>query len=810
MIGDNHVINFSIQPKIPKKSKNCVNKEEPIEICKWIRADSTRCILKTILNKNYCKLHKKFENIYTPDDIFDLQRCSRCKKPVKNLQVNQKKCENCLSKQKKDKLVLRKKRTENKKKCSWINQKGNPCPWNTNLTTNYCKRHSKYHGIFEPSDIPNLKKCSGCKNLFKSESAEKICLKCKTRNKQITQKKMKKNIKYCSAITICNKPCSYKALKNDNYCKKHQRYKKHKLLIDSGKRICSNWIRGCFNELLTSDMSKCNICKEATNNTKLTTSLTIYEEKYTTYKSEAVRRNIIWDLTKEQTIKLFKEKCEYCAINDGLNGIDRIDSTKPYNTNNSITCCAICNKMKLTHTKRQFILIVKCICEHLSLFAKNYSHPYIYTLFEKAKTKKTYNTYTTNCKNKKNIKMELTEQQFYNILQYPCHYCGHFSKDGSNGIDRIDPQLYYSIENVVPCCKTCNFIKGSQTLFHFKEKLTNIYKYSILHEIPDYINNPKTKMISILSKNNIKITKYPSIKLQHPIKFYNNAVFTGNLIDVKNMKIKLIFTNSKHPQFDIWQYYRRTISSFKPKKGSCLLGKRTYILVQDENSGKYLGIISISSDIKFLGQRDKYIGWNKHHQFTLKKLDKLVNITTCVSTQPFGYNFNGGKLLTSLAFSKEVLQFWYDTYNTYIQGISTMSLYGKSIQYDRLQCIKYLGLTKGMSVKDISPEAVKYAKEYLYSVGLYDKSYEKNNLWLFKKCLGKLNIPIEDVLKSIKKGVYFGYTTPQSKIYLTSETINNEPNPIPYAKTTNEIYNWWVNRWANQRYTHLKKNNKIQ
>jgi len=95
-------------------------KDEPKEICKWNRADNTPCIFKAILNKNYCKLHKKFENIYTPEELSNLQRCSRCKNPVKNLPNNQKKCNNCLSKQKKDKIVLRKKRAENKKKCLWI------------------------------------------------------------------------------------------------------------------------------------------------------------------------------------------------------------------------------------------------------------------------------------------------------------------------------------------------------------------------------------------------------------------------------------------------------------------------------------------------------------------------------------------------------------------------------------------------------------------------------------------------------------------------------------------------------------------
>ena len=42
-----------------------------------------------------------------------------------------------------------------------------------------------------------------------------------------------------------------------------------------------------------------------------------------------------------------------------------------------------------------------------------------------------------------------------------------------------------------------------------------------------------------------------------------------------------------------------------------------------------------------------------------------------------------------------------------------MSLYGKSVQYDRLKCIKYIGMTKGNSLKNVPQEAIEFAKQHL-------------------------------------------------------------------------------------------------
>jgi hypothetical protein len=148
--------------------------------CKWIQLNKKPCKLKAITDKNYCKLHHKFEDLYEPHELDTITRCNRCHKPYKNKDNSIKKCDNCIANLKEYSVKKLIKRNKNKKKCEWINQKGEPCSWKTNKPAYYCKRHSIYNN-FTPCDIPNLKKCTGCKNLFKPDG-KKTCKKCQKRS----------------------------------------------------------------------------------------------------------------------------------------------------------------------------------------------------------------------------------------------------------------------------------------------------------------------------------------------------------------------------------------------------------------------------------------------------------------------------------------------------------------------------------------------------------------------------------------------------------------------------------------------------
>lgn len=88
---------------------------------------------------------------------------------------------------------------------------------------------------------------------------------------------------------------------------------------------------------------------------------------------------------------------------------------------------------------------------------------------------------------KRGVKYELTEEQFKEITQKDCYYCGvkpsnvfgHGSSNNGkyiyNGIDRVDNNKGYTMDNVVPCCKVCNFRKKTATLHEFKDWIRKVY-----------------------------------------------------------------------------------------------------------------------------------------------------------------------------------------------------------------------------------------------------------------------------------------------------------------------------------------------
>lgn len=58
---------------------------------------------------------------------------------------------------------------------------------------------------------------------------------------------------------------------------------------------------------------------------------------------------------------------------------------------------------------------------------------------------------------------ELTLEQFANLIINNCYYCNNINKKGFNGIDRMDNNIGYLIENCVPSCSICNYMKGSKS-----------------------------------------------------------------------------------------------------------------------------------------------------------------------------------------------------------------------------------------------------------------------------------------------------------------------------------------------------------
>jgi len=112
--------------------------------------------------------------------------------------------------------------------------------------------------------------------------------------------------------------------------------------------------------------------------------------------------------------------------------------------------------------------------------------------FGAASLKHKYGAYATRAKtHKKQLAFELTLEQFEFLTSSPCHYCGVIGASAtkakptsngayvSNGIDRKNSDIGYTIENCVPCCPICNLMKRSLPYNDFLAHVKRIYYHAV-------------------------------------------------------------------------------------------------------------------------------------------------------------------------------------------------------------------------------------------------------------------------------------------------------------------------------------------
>jgi hypothetical protein len=85
------------------------------------------------------------------------------------------------------------------------------------------------------------------------------------------------------------------------------------------------------------------------------------------YKNGAKHRGYSFELDEETFTRLTSAPCYYCGIPPSTiqkaaagrtyvyNGVDRINNDLGYTLENSRTCCATCNRMKHTHSVKEFL-----------------------------------------------------------------------------------------------------------------------------------------------------------------------------------------------------------------------------------------------------------------------------------------------------------------------------------------------------------------------------------------------------------------------------------------------------------------------
>lgn len=264
-------------------------------------------------------------------------------------------------------------------------------------------------------------------------------------------------------------------------------------------------------------------------------------------------------------------------------------------------------------------------------------------------------------------------------------------------------------------------------------------------------------------------------------------------------------------------------------------GKTIRIIVRETNTNKIVGFIRLGSPLVNSKPRNEWLGMVPN--LSLLNRHTIMGFII-VPTQPFGYNYLGGKLLSLLCCSHEVREEINKKYEgTNICCFETTSLYGStksSSQYDGLK--PYMRF-KGLTDSDFLPllpgplfkELEKVFKDHMSndrSVTLVKKDASSRKLKTQQKMIAIIksnlkNYPeeLQDFQDSLikfknlteKKRVYMSdYGFSNSREVLRGDQVKLEKNPVNYDKFYfDNMVQWWKNKSSN-RFDSLKNEGRLR
>jgi hypothetical protein len=268
----------------------------------------------------------------------------------------------------------------------------------------------------------------------------------------------------------------------------------------------------------------------------------------------------------------------------------------------------------------------------------------------------------------------------------------------------------------------------------------------------------------------------------------------------------------------------RTFSS--TMKNNSNIGRNLNFFLQDDVTGKYLGVICISSDFLDLTPRDKWIGWEREK----KTQGGMINFTaigsTIVPTQPLGFNYVGGKLLALMCLSDTVQHTWKEQYGDTLVGVTTTSLYGKTkagglSQYDNLKHWKKMGYSSGSVSYEATRETQYMIRNWLHrnhtrkyfewyaakkDTGQPYKRDHRNRSYTFTYT--KLGIDKKLISSAHQRGIYFSPLYENTREFLRGEIKEGDLKKL-FDTSEEYLSNLWKTKYASKRIKSLVKNDRV-
>ena len=288
-------------------------------------------------------------------------------------------------------------------------------------------------------------------------------------------------------------------------------------------------------------------------------------------------------------------------------------------------------------------------------------------------------------------------------------------------------------------------------------------------------------------------------------------------------KLKPVLRLSNGELAETWNAIRTFSSTMKNNSN---IGRNLFYTIVDEPTGKYLGVICISSDFLDLTPRDNAIGWSRDVKTQQGMINHTAIGSTIVPLQPLGFNYMGGKLLALLCLADQVQDDWHNRYGDPLVAVTTTSLYGNTktnglSQYDGLEHWNKMGFSSGSvafepsrATKKIVFDWIKenYPRKYFEwwdaknTQGLPLKRDHKNRSLNF--AYSKLQIPKELIRTEHQRGIYFAPLYNDTYDFLRKEKPFRDLTKS-FDTSTEALTKIWKEKYAKGRISMLKKKNTV-
>ena len=255
-------------------------------------------------------------------------------------------------------------------------------------------------------------------------------------------------------------------------------------------------------------------------------------------------------------------------------------------------------------------------------------------------------------------------------------------------------------------------------------------------------------------------------------------------------------------------------------------GKSLKLAVKEMNTGKYVGFMRFGSPVINCKPRNTLLG-NIPDLPTFNKTAIMGFVI--VPTQPFGFNYLGGKLLAALCCSHQVRDMLNKKYDMNLVMFETTSLYGNSksaSQYDGMKpMLKYKGLTDSDFIPMIHGKPFKDLQNYVEDrVGLIVKeNASSRKLKLTNAIIGLVKRTLDgDDLEKFKTTIINAKKLTERKRYYVSnygienyiDIVNGKTDKIVKAPNydrfhDNELIEWW-RKHATKRFNKLNEDGRLR